>query len=173
MNAFRSVGLCCHQVALCTATCDLTKMKLLVFAESRVAVKGLVTILAIWLLPGVSSPVLTEMGAEAKGLPTYVTGIRPFPTVDPLVLPLIGFLGEGLPTPAACVWLLTGVNSTVESKARALAEGFPTFLTDIRFFPGVSSPVSDEMGAQNEGFPTVPTCKGLLPCVDFLMLRKA
>lgn len=92
-------------------------MKLLVFAESRVAVKGLVTILTMWLLPGVSSPVLAEMGAEAKGLPTYVAGIWPFPTVGPLVLPLIGFLGEGLPTPAACVWLLTSVNSKVEGKA--------------------------------------------------------
>lgn len=29
------------------------------------------------------------------------------------------------------------------------------------------------MGTQNEGFPAIPTCKGLLPCVDFLVLRKA
>lgn len=87
------------------------------FAQSREAVKGFMTVLTTWLLLGVNSLVLPEMGTEDKGFPTHVTGTRLLTAVSLLVLPLICLLSKGFPTCATCVRLLTSVSPKVKSKA--------------------------------------------------------
>lgn len=67
----------------------------------------------IWFLLGVNSLVLTEVGAETKGFPTHITGVRLRPSVNSLMLLHICFLGEGFPTFGTYIGLFPSVNSLV------------------------------------------------------------
>ena len=96
----------------------------------------------------------TEAGALAKELPTFITLIRPFSSVNSLVPNKCGFVAKSFPTFPALIRPFSSVYSLVLNKYVFIAEGFPTFTAFIRPLSSVDSLVLSKPVLAAEGFTT-------------------